>query len=208
MKQNKQSLLIIGVTGGIGAGKSEVLAYIEKHYNCRVYLADQVAHLVKEVGGEAYLPLVELLGEDVLCEDGSISKNQMAEKIFSDQTLLKQVNQIVHPAVKRFILNVIEEAKAKQDIELLFIEAALLIEAGYIDVVDELWYIFADIETRTARLMANRGYSIQKVQSIMDKQLSEKAFRKHCDFVIDNSGELTTTYAQIDKKLEGYTWLE
>ncbi len=208
MKQNKKTLQIIGVTGGIGAGKSEVLAYIEKHYNCRIYLADQVAHMVKEVGGEAYQPLVDLLGEDVLEIDGTIHKSKMADKIFANHALLEQVNQIVHPAVKRFIQSVIEDAQAKQDIELLFVEAALLIEAGYESMVDELWYIYAQVETRTKRLMSNRGYSMEKVQSIMEKQLTDEKFREHCDFVIDNSGELAATYAQIDNKLEGYTWLE
>lgn len=207
MKQNNK-VRIIGVTGGIGAGKSEILSYIQKHYNCRIYLADEVAHKVKEVGREAYKPLVDLLGEDVLDLDGNIIKEKMASKIFADNELLTQVNEIVHPAVRRFVEKAIYDAKDKQDIELLFIEAALLIEAGYETIVDELWYIYATIDVRTKRLMENRGYTLQKVNSIMEKQLSEEEFKAHAHFVIDNSGEIAKAYEQIDNKLEGYTWLD
>lgn len=207
MKQNKE-VRIIGVTGGIGAGKSEILSYIKKHYNCRIYLADEVAHKVKEVGQEAYEPLVELLGRDVLDTDGSINRERMAQKIFADNQVLFQVNEIVHPAVRRFVEQAIADAKEKKDIELLFIEAALLIEAGYETIVDELWYIYATIDVRTKRLMENRGYSLKKVQSIIEKQLSEEEFKAHAHFVIDNSGELAKAYEQIDDKLEGYTWLD
>ena len=118
------------------------------------------------------------------------------------------MNEIVHPAVRRFVENAISEAKEKKDIELLFVEAALLIEAGYEAIVDELWYIYATIEVRTKRLMENRGYSLQKVHSIIEKQLSEEEFHAHAHFVIDNSGELAKAYEQIDNKLEGYTWLD
>lgn len=207
MKQNKE-VRIIGVTGGIGAGKSEILSYIKKHYNCRIYLADEVAHKVKEVGREAYEPLVKLLGRDVLDTDGSINRERMAQKIFADNQVLFQVNEIVHPAVRRFVEQAIADAKEKKDIELLFIEAALLIEAGYETIVDELWYIYATIDVRTKRLMENRGYSLKKVQSIIEKQLSEEEFKAHAHFVIDNSGELAKAYEQIDDKLEGYTWLD
>lgn len=208
MKQNKKGLRIIGVTGGIGAGKSEILSYIKKHYNCEIYLADQVAHQVKEKGQDAYEPLVRLLGYDVLDSAGEINKNKMAQLIFSDNALLSKVNEIVHPAVKQFVQRVIREAKEKEEVELLFIEAALLIEAGYETIVDELWYIYATEEMRTKRLMDHRGYSLEKVKSIMEKQLTDEVFREHADFVIDNSGKLACTYAQIDHRLEGYTWLE
>lgn len=207
MKQNNE-VRIIGVTGGIGAGKSEILSYIKKHYNCKVYLADEVAHKVKEVGQVAYRPLIDLLGEGILDEDGNIHKERMAQVIFSDETLLSKVNAIVHPAVRQFVEEAIADARQKKNIELLFIEAALLIEAGYETIIDELWYIYATIEVRTKRLMENRGYTPLKVQSIMDKQLSEEEFKSHADFVIDNSGKLSETYEQIDNKLEGYTWLE
>ena len=199
---------LIGVTGGVGAGKSEVLNYIKKHYKCRIYLADDVAHLVKVKGEECYYELVSLLGEDILQEDGEINKSAMAAKIFADDALLEQVNEIVHPQVRIYLEKRIREAQEDVDTEIMFIEAALLIEAGYKELVDELWYIYADVEVRKKRLMSSRGYSEEKIHQIMEAQLSEEVFRKECDFVIDNSGTLADSYRQIRKKLKGFTWVD
>lgn len=198
----------IGITGGVGAGKSQVLAYIKEHYLCEIYLADEVAHLVKLPGTKCFKQLVELLGEDVLGADGDIDKGKMADKIFGNDELLGQVNAIVHPAVKDYLLEHLEQAKQSKKVELFFVEAALLIEGGYKNLVDELWYVYAQKKVRKERLKSTRGYSEEKIRRIMGNQLSEIAFRKNCDFVIDNSKELTDTFRQIDKKLEGYTWIQ
>lgn len=200
---------LIGVTGGVGAGKSEILSYIRKHYKCQIYLADEVAHLVKEKGQRCYFRLIELLGEDVLePETGEINKKKMADMIFGDELLLEKVNAIVHPEVRFYLEERIWEAENSSDVELMFIEAALLIEAGYKNLVHEMWYIYADEEVRRKRLKSNRGYSDEKITQIMEAQLSEEEFRNACDFVIDNSGTLRESYKQIRKKLEAFTWLE
>lgn len=198
----------IGITGGIGAGKSEILSYIRKHYICEIYLADEVAHLVKEPGTKCYEKLIELLGKEILSPDGQIDKGKMADRIFADAGLLEQVNDIIHPAVKEFLLEHLERAKQKGRTELFFVEAALLIEGGYRELVDEMWYIYASEDVRRTRLKQTRGYSDEKITHIMAKQLDEALFRKNCDFVIDNSGALEDSYRQIDKKLEAFTWQE
>lgn len=193
---------LIGVTGGVGVGKSEILSYIRKHYKCRIYLADEVAHLIKKKGERCYERLVELLGEEILDADGEIDKQKMAAAIFASEELLEQVNNIVHPEVRRYLEARIKEAEASEEVEFLFIEAALLIEAGYKEIVDEMWYIYADTQVRRKRLRENRGYSEEKIEQIMSVQLSEEEFRAACDFVIDNNGELEESYKQIKKKLE------
>lgn len=196
----------IGITGGVGAGKSEILSYIRKHYRCEIYLADEVAHEVKNPGTECYHELIKLLGEDILESDGQIDRGKMAEKIFADETVLQKVNGIIHPAVKRYLLEHLETAGKRGDVELFFVEAALLIEAGYGELVDEMWYIYATEEVRRERLKLSRGYSDEKVNRILSSQLSDEEFRKNCSFIIDNSGELTDSFKQIDEKLEAYTW--
>lgn len=198
---------IIGITGGVGAGKSEILSYIRQHYACRIYLADEVAHKVKEKGQPCYEQLVELLGREILAENGEIDKGRMAAVIFADEEILQQVNEIVHPQVKTYLLARMEEAVDDSEVELFFIEAALLIEAGYQGMVDELWYVYARQEVRRERLAKSRGYSQEKISQIMDSQLSEAVFRSTCDFVIDNSGEIEDAYRQIREKLAGYTYL-
>lgn len=193
---------LIGITGGIGAGKSEILSYLAIHYNCRVEMADLVAHKVKEPGQPCYHALVELLGESVLDSDGTIHKGRMAEMIFHDEEKKQAVNALIHPAVKEYFLTEIEKERAAGKIDYFFLEAALLIEDGYEKIVDELWYIYTREELRAERLRESRGYSEEKIKSIMAGQLSEAEFRKHCEFVIDNNYSLQETFQQIDRKLE------
>ncbi len=196
----------IGITGGVGAGKSELLQYIGRHYLCEIYLADEVAHLVKARGTACHAKLVGLLGDGILQEDGEIDRHAMAERIFREEALLEQVNAIVHPAVSEYLMERLSRARQNPEIELFFVEAALLIETGYRELVDELWYVYAGEDVRLRRLTAKRGYSPEKIKNIMENQLSEEEFRKNCDFVIDNSGELEDSFRQIDKKLEAFSW--
>lgn len=211
MRQNKEyfemenTMRFIGITGGVGAGKSELLRYIREHYPCEVYLADEVAHLLQEPGTECYERLVQLLGKEVLLPDERIDKKKMAAAIFADRKLLLQVNEIVHPAVRSFLLERLEEAKRRPETKLFFVEAALLIEAGYKELADELWYVYADKDIRRKRLMESRGYSSEKVEEIMEKQLSEEKFREACDFVIDNSGSLEDSLKQVSERLKEIT---
>ena len=138
-----------------------------------------------------------MLGDSILCADGSIDKPKMAATIFADRTLLEGVNKIVHPAVKQYILQQIAYEKEKNEVDYFFIEAALLIEEHYDQIVDELWYIHSDVAVREKRLAENRNYSAQKTADIMKGQLSEEEFRKHCKVVIVNNGDLEETYQQI-----------
>ncbi|MCM1173825.1 MAG: dephospho-CoA kinase [Blautia sp.] len=195
---------VIGITGGVGAGKSALLSYVKERYRCRVILADEAAHLLEEPGQACYRELVKLLGEGVLSPDGTIDRTRMAEKIFADGAVLEQVNGIVHPAVKEFILREIARGRQEKDVDFLFVEAALLIEGGYGEILDELWYIHAQPDIRRGRLKAARAYSDEKIDRILGEQLSEMEFRRHCQAVIDNSGSLTEACRQIDKKLEEY----
>ena len=183
----------IGITGGVGAGKTEILKYIGQHYKCEIYLADEIGHKVKEPGTEGYHALVALMGDGILAPDGQIDKPAMAAKIFADPTLLEQVNAIIHPAVKKYLADRLAEAKNKGDVELFFVEAALLIESGYEHIVDEMWYIYAREDVRRRRLSESRGYTPEKIEKIIASQLSEEEFRQHCDFVIDNSDSLEAT---------------
>ncbi len=203
-----QEMKFIGITGGVGAGKSHILSFIQKHYKCEIYLADEVAHLVKEPGTECYRQLVELLGKEVLEENGQIHKAKMAEKIFADETVLQKVNDIVHPAVKEYLLEHLQKAKETGTVELFFVEAALLIEAGYKPLVDEMWYIYTDEKIRRKRLRDSRGYTDEKIDRIMKSQLMEQQYRDNCDFVIDNSRSPEESYDQIREKLEAYTWID
>lgn len=195
---------VIGITGGVGSGKSAVLAELNKEYKCKIIMADDVAKKLQEPGSKVYDEIVELLGEDVLCEDGSIDKAKMAGKIFNDGSILDKVNGIIHPAVKEYIVGEIEKEKSLGNIEYLFLEAALLIECGYKSIVDEMWYIYVNQDIRRERLKASRGYSDEKTDAIMKSQLTEENFRKESDFTFDNSGSLTKTMDEIRERLKNF----
>ncbi len=216
---------IIGVTGGVGSGKTELLRYIEKNYRCRILLSDEAAHEVTRRGGRIYEPLVSLLeqypagasdnasgagsacGEggkvSLLQENGEIDRREMAARIFAHRELRERVNALIHPAVKEYILERIrgEQEKAAQGaadaVDYFFLEAALLIECGYRSYVDEMWYIYCDLAVRRKRLKESRGYSDEKIDGILSSQLTEEEFRAGSDVVIDNSGSLEDACRQI-----------
>lgn len=198
---------IIGVTGGVGSGKTELLHYIEKNYRCRILLADEASHEVMQKGGRIYEPLVALLGSSVLDSSGEINRKEMAARIFSHEELRGRVNALIHPAVREFILEAVAEEREKaaagadDAVDYFFLEAALLIECGYRSVVDEMWYIYCDLAVRRERLKKSRGYSDEKIDSILSSQLTEAEFRSGSDVIIDNSGNLEDAYRQIREAL-------
>lgn len=197
---------VIGITGGVGAGKSEVISWLAKRPDCRVIMADQAAHRLEAPGEACFEPLRVLLGDEVLDCEGQIDRRKMAAKIFGDEALRRRVNGIVHPAVKTYLTAQIEQERAAGKIKFLFIEAALLIEEGYAGIVDELWYIHAEEEVRRRRLKSSRGYTDEKIDSILKSQLSEEEFRKHCTVAIENNGTLQSVYTQIEKELGEDQW--
>ena len=200
---NKESIRmkVIGVTGGVGSGKSLILNFLKDNYNCEIIMADDLAKDLCRKGEMCYKPLVKLLGNKVLGENDEIDRRVMAQMIFNDDDLRTKVNGIIHPSVKKYILKRIAYLRRKKDIDFLFIEAALLIEDGYKDIVDELWYIYTDEAVRRERLKASRGYSYAKIDDIMASQLSEEEFRLNSDFEIDNSGASEDSFRQICERL-------
>lgn len=203
---------IIGITGGIGSGKTSVLNFISSHYIADIYYADQIAKELELRGTIVYDRLVDVFGKGILekGEGSEIDPGKFAAVLYksdSDENLEK-ANAIIHPAVEEYIVNKMRYAVKLHETELFFIEAALLIEKGYKNMVDEMWYIYTDEETRIKRLMESRGYTRKKALSIMKNQLNDEEFRAGSDVIIDNSSEPEKAYEQVKKRLEGFTWVE
>ena len=197
---------IIGITGGVGAGKTEVLSYIRTNYSSRILLADEVGHLVKQKGQPGYKGLVELLGKEVLGADGEIDKTKMADLIFQNAELLEQVNALLHPAVEQMIVSEMEKEKKLDRFAFFFVEAALLPDSGLKDMMEEIWYIHADEQVRRERLKASRGYPEEKIDRIMEAQRSEEACKAASSVIIYNNADFEDTKKQIDEKLGDYLW--
>lgn len=216
----------IGITGGVGAGKSAILSYLANKPKTKVMLADEIAHKLMEPGTDCYRKIVEtFVGEDIFCipkETTSVEidmfrtkegvsmiaptdknlpfdRGKLAQVIFSDEKKREQMNAIVHPAVKEYVRKIYMEELEKGQLALLVLEAALLIEEKYDEICDELWYIYTNESNRRARLKASRGYSDEKIDSIFASQLTEAEFRAATQVTIDNNGDLEETYRQIEK---------
>ena len=195
---------IIGITGGVGCGKSEVIRYIMKKYNCYVIFADDLAKQLQEKGNVCYDKIVELLGTEILLENGEINRAEMAARIFANEKLLDEVNGIIHPAVMDSVLEQIEAQRNEEKVDLFILEAALLIECGYGKIVDEMWYVYTEDDIRRERLKKSRGYSDEKISQIFSSQLSYEEFKNASSFIVDNNDSVENTHKQIDDKLEEY----
>lgn len=192
---------IIGITGGVGSGKSRVLAYLEERFSAVICQADHVAWKLQEPGQICYKEIVNEFGKEILNQDLSINRGKLGQIVFSDEAKLQRLNQIMHPAVKTYIVQLVE-AEKKRGTAYFVLEAALLLEDHYDKMCDELWYIYADEQVRRQRLIENRQYSDEKIDAIMKSQLSEVSFRKQCQIVIDNSGDFDDTCYQIEKAMK------
>lgn len=197
---------LIGITGEAGAGKSVVLSYLAENYPCEVLVADHIGNEVKMPGKSCYQPVIDLLGADIILPDGQLNKAMIAEKIFANPDLVEAINDIIHPAVREEIFRRVEEVRAKGEKSFVFIEAALLIEAGYVDDLDELWYICSEPSVRRLRLKETRGYLDERIDGIARNQLSKDGFLQYADRVIINDFSLEELYQKIDDIMGEYQW--
>lgn len=184
---------IIGITGGIGSGKSRVLEFLEKEFQAKVILADQVAHDLMEPEKEGYQQVIKALGTGFLKPDGQIDRTKLADRIFHDQNALQTMNQIIHPMTWAAI----RKAAFSSREDLVVVESALMGEEQRAEY-KEIWYIFTEMETRIQRLMESRGYSREKCLDVIASQKKEEEFRAISDRVIDNSGPFEDTKRQIE----------
>ena len=190
---------VIGITGGVGSGKSRVLAYIEEHVPAVICQADHVAWNLQTPGQVCYEKIVSYFGDSILNEDKTIDRKKLGQIVFGNQEKLSVLNQIMHPAVKAYIQKWISE-EANKGTKIFFIEAALLLEENYIEICDEIWYIYSSEENRRLRLKESRKYSDEKIDAIFASQLPEEVFRQQCKTVIDNDNAFEHTCRQIEGK--------
>ena len=191
---------IIGVTGGVGAGKSTVLNYLEKRYGAKLILADLVGHEVMEPGHEAYEQVVKVFGQEIVSEDKTIDRKTLGAIVFADEKKRMILNRIIHPAVRQEILRRLEEAELLH-LSYVVVEAALFLEENYDAFCDETWYIYTDEKIRRQRLKESRGYSDERIDQIFRSQKTHEEFQKRCLFMIDNNGSEEETFRQIDRRM-------
>ena len=197
--ERKGRAMKIGLTGGIGAGKSTVTDYlIEKGY--KVIDCDKAAREVVEPGMPALGGLVSEFGDGILAEDGSLDREKTAELVFSDPEKRKKLDDITHSA----IYDIIEERAKEAGEGPVFIDAALIFESGLDRELDSVWVVTCDEETRKKRVALRDGMDEDMIEKRMKSQMPEEERIRRADEVLDNSGGVEELRAQVDDLLEKY----
>ncbi len=193
---------LLGITGGVGAGKSRVLSTIKADFPVFLIEADEVGRELMEPGKAVFSALVAHYGEEILLPDGTIDRKKLSDIGMKDEESQKTLNALEHPIIREEILRKIREIEKTHEKPVVLLEAALLVEGHLAELCDEVWYIFAPKEERIRRLMKSRGYSRKKALSIMARQLSYREFRAHSDYMIRNGSDFTITQAEIDRRMK------
>lgn len=190
---------VLGITGGVGSGKSEVLNYLREAYGAVVCQMDETAKRLQEKGTGCFRKIAEAFGPEIIGADGELDRKKLGARVFSDPEQLRLLNSIVHPEVLRSVSADIRK-HGEAGTRLYVVEAALLPDVGG-ELCDEIWYIYASEEVRRERLKASRHYSDEKITDMIASQPSEETFRRTCTAVIDNSGPFENTERQIGERL-------
>lgn len=190
-------MTVLGITGGIGAGKSRVLEILKEDYKAHVIQADEVAKRLEEPGEPGFLKLLERFGTGILGPDGRLDKGRFADLIFRDAAALAEVNRIIHPLTWQAAAEEIRAAGAG----LVAVEAALF-DGCSREICGYLVFVDTGKEERIRRLMADRGYTREKCLDIMANQPGREDFLKLADYVIDNNGSRDQVRRQVARMLE------
>lgn len=193
-------MYVIGLTGGVGSGKTVAAGRLADIADAELLIADDLGHLVMEKGKKGYHEIVGTFGSNILDVQGEIDRRKLSELVFGDSEQLEKLNRIIHPAVKSYLKDYIDKRRAQEGI--LVLETAIMFETGCDELCDEVWYVYVPPEIRIERLAAGRGYPEEKSQAIMERQLAEDEFRKRCRHELWNGGSMEELEEGIKKLLK------
>lgn len=189
---------VIGLTGGIGAGKSLVASMLEEA-GARIIDADKVGHEVYQPGSEGFAAVVEAFGEEIVDEDGQIDRTKLGARVFGKPGELERLTAIVHPQIRRIVDERIAQARATPGLAAAVLEAAILLDSGWDAVTDEVWVVRADSDEIRHRLAESRGLSADEVDARAARQMSDEERNARADVLIENHGSLDDLRAQVER---------
>ena len=178
---------IIGITGGIGSGKSLAASFLKELTGSDVIFTDDVAKKLMDKGNTIYYDVIDKFGEDILDTDKSINREKLSKIIFADNNKRLMLNELSHKHVLDEVNRLIKEAEDSGR-KSIFIESALFKEAKFEDICDEIWLVYTPVEARIKRLVSDRGYSVEKCGSIINNQPQDDEFKESSDVIIINDG--------------------
>jgi len=189
--------LIIGLTGGIASGKSTVATTLQG-WGAYVIDADKLGHRAYVKGTDAFHKVVAQFGEDIVGADGEVDRRALGAKVFGEGGSLKQLTDIVWPAIYDMAAAEIKQSLDSNPNTVVVLEAAVLIEAGWQSLVDEIWVTTVDPSTAIERASARDGVDADAVQARIDAQLSNAERTAEAAVVIDNSADEPQLLAQLE----------
>jgi dephospho-CoA kinase len=189
---------LIGLTGGIACGKSTVVAMLQAH-GATTIDADAVTHLVQRPGTPVFQQIVAAFGPGVVAPDGALDRRALGAIVFADQARLRELEQIVHPAVRAEIRAMIAAATAAPGAgrPVVVLDAIKLLESGWARECEQIWVVVCPPEQQVARLIATRGMSEAEARQRIAAQPPQEARLAHATVVIDNGSSLESTRAQV-----------
>ena len=188
---------VIGLTGGIGSGKTTV-AGILAELGADVLDSDKVGHDVYRPGTDGFRQVTEAFGRDIVAADGTIDRRKLGARVFDDPEALRRLNAIVHPLIGLAVRAWLQQAQAEPNTMPIVIEAAVLMEAGW-QFFDEVWVVIVEPETAIARVMASRGMTADEVRSRLAVQMSNEERVRRANRVIDNDGTPAELRARVEE---------
>lgn len=192
-------MFILGVTGGIGCGKSTVAALL-KEAGLAVLDADAISHELTAPQGKSLPAIVEAFGPDILAEDGSLSRQEMARLVFQDKKQLDRLSGIIHRDVLEEIGLRLDQL-SEQKVQAVALDVPLPVKHGFLDRCDQVWCVWADENIRLERLFL-RGLSREEAKLRIRVQLNEEEYRKLSTHMIYNNGDLSDLRTKVQELLE------
>ena len=190
-------MLVIGLTGGIGTGKTEV-SRILADLGAEIINADVLGHQAYEPHTETWRQVVEAFGEDILSETGEVDRRKLGPIVFADERALRRLNAIVHPRIRQMIVERLDDLGAR-GLEAVVVEAALFIEAGWTPLADELWVTATLEETVIERLRTRTGLDENAIRARIDSQMPQRERLRHADVIVENDGSLDTLRGRVKR---------
>jgi dephospho-CoA kinase len=187
---------LIGLTGGIGSGKSTVAALLAE-LGAVVIDADRIGHEAYRAGTGGFERVVDAFGRGILAADGTIDRRALGALVFSDSAALARLNALVHPLIADEIRRRIAAARDEAPERPIVVEAAIMLEAGW-HFFDHIWLVSVDRETAVRRLTATRGLTREEVERRIAAQMPEAERRQRADTIIDNSGTLIALRERVE----------
>ena len=182
-------MLIVGLTGGIGSGKSSACRVFER-LGAKLVDSDSLARRVVEPGREALVRIRGRFGEGVVKADGTLDREKLGDIVFNDDGALADLNGIVHPAVYAELAAEIEAYKKSPGDRILMLDIPLLYESDGEKIVDCVVVVWVDKETQIRRLTARDGFTREEAINRIEKQMDLDEKKRRADFVVDNTGSL------------------